>query len=159
MNRRFITVLLIVATVLPLMSGCRWIREKLDMGWIVSDPDSDSPEWVVQQGIMAAVKARKDFGAGWADYQKLLHSSEYESPQAMKEWETLRLPAMSRKVECFLRTEEGEYAFEVKEIREEEETYVKVFVSCKTSDMPTPCNLKKDPKNGDAWRIVYGCLN
>jgi hypothetical protein len=138
-------------------AGCNWVKEKTGLGRIVKEPEEESVDWVVQQVLKSA--AMEPFDAAFAEYSKYIHSTE-RGPQAMKDWETMRFRALRNKYSCFLRADEGHpYAFKVMETREEAEDYIKLFVSCKTTDMPTPCNLKKDTGAGGKWRIVYGCLN
>ena len=152
---RLLVVLLAALFVLP---GCDWIRERVGMAKTVSSPEKESAEWVVQRVLEAASK--EPFEEAFHDYRQYLHSSEKNSPQGMKEWETLRFPALRRKHQCFLAGDDDDkFAYDRMERRENREDYVVIFVKCKTSEMPTPCHLFKDPEEGGKWRVKMNCLN
>lgn len=158
MNRRAIVVICIASTLLLACTGCQWIREKFNLAYTVTDPEKESREWVIQQVLIAA--GTEPFEEAWLTYSQYLHSEEANSPQAVKEWEQLRFPALRRKHVCYLRPDEGNpYAYEVKETVVVREDYYQLRVSCKTSDMPTPCHLVRDPEDGGKWRIRFNCLN
>jgi hypothetical protein len=160
MNARVKTGLVAAALVAVVFggSGCNWVKEKIGIGRVVKAPEQESPDWVVEQVLKAA--AIEPFDAAFAEYVKWIHSDEKSSPQAMKEWETMRFKALRNKFQCFMRPEEGSpTAFKVMETRENAEDYFTIFVQCKTSDTPTPCHLKKDPSAGGKWRVKYNCLN
>ena len=144
-------------TLILLTTGCRQIREQLGIGETISEPEKETPEWVAQRVLAAATQ--EPFAKAWADYSQYLHSSEQGSPVAMKEWETLRFPALRRKHKCFLQPEAGEVAYELMERKERKEDYIELRIKCKTTEMPTPCHLKKDAEAGGKWRVVYGCMN
>lgn len=158
MSRRFVTPLLLLIAALSLGSGCKWIKMKLNMGWTVENPEEETPEWVIQRVLEASSK--EPFDDAWGEYSQYLHSDEANSPVSMKEWETLRFPALRRKHDCYLRaTEADSFAYEIKEEIPKREDYVEYRVSCKTTDMPTPCHLVQDPEVGGKWRVKYNCLN
>ena len=146
-----------LALILLLSSGCRQIREQLGIGEMIVEPEKESPEWVAQRVLAAATL--EPFAKAWGEYSQFLHSSEQGSNVAMKEWETLRFPALRRKHKCFLQPEEGEFAYELMERKERKEDYLELRIKCKTTEMPTPCHLKKDAEAGGKWRVVYGCMN
>ncbi len=151
-----ILVALLIASVF-VATGCQQIREQLGIGEIVSTPEKESPEWVAQRVLEAATK--EPFSEAWASYSSYLHSSEQGSPAALKDWETMRFPALRRKHTCFLNSEGGDYGYELMERKERKADYIELRIKCKTTDMPTPCHLKKDPEAGGKWRVVYGCMN
>ena len=151
------TISLTLCIALTLIVGCRQIREQLGIGEVITEPEKESPEWVAQRVLEASTK--EPFADAWAEYSQYLHSSEQGSPVAMKEWETLRFPALRRKHKCFLQPEEGKYAYELMERKERKEDYIELRIKCKTTDMPTPCHVKKDAEAGGKWRVVYGCMN
>jgi hypothetical protein len=156
-SRPTLTVLFLAAAIAG-GSGCKWAKQKLGMGWDVEQPERESPEWVIQRVLEAASK--ESFDEAWADYSQYLHSEESNSPAAMQVWETMKFKALRNKHQCFLRPSEvDDFAYELKEIRELSERHVKFYVSCKTSDMPTPCELAQDPEAGNKWRVRYNCLN
>jgi len=151
------TLIVLVAS-LVLLPGCDWLRQKLGMPKTIADPEKETPDWVVQRVLEAATK--EPFDQAFGEYSKYLHSSEKNSPQGMREWETLRFPALRRKHTCYLKGDEDDkFAYERMELRENRDDYVVVFVKCKTSDMPTPCHLFKDPEEGGKWRVKMNCLN
>ena len=143
--------------IVAVFPGCRQIREQLGIGEMVISPEKESPEWVAQRVLATA--SMEPFAAAWGEYSKYLHSSEQGSPAAMKDWETMRFPALRRKHKCFLQPEQGETAYELMERKERSDAYIELRITCKTTDMPTPCHLKKDAEAGGKWRGVYGCMN
>ena len=144
----------VVATGIVFGSGCNSIKETFG-GRTVEEPEEDTPEWVVQQVLRAA--AIDDFEESWNEYRVYLHSKE-QSSQAQKDWKRMRFPALRRKYECFLK-EEGAFAYTIKRTDEVSEEEIHLYVKCKTSDMPTPCKMQRDPKDDDEWRIRWNCLN
>ncbi len=158
MPSRAIAALVLCCALLTLGTGCKWVKSKMGWGWTIENPEEETPEWVVQQVLKAA--HQEPFDEAWANYSRYLHSDELNSPVAMKEWETLRFPALRRKHVCFMRpTDADEFAFEIKEEIQESEEYIQLRVTCKTTDMPTPCHLKQDPEAGNKWRVKYNCMN
>ena len=155
-------MLLALLLSLSALSGCKKIKLYMGWGYVVTEADleEESPQWVVYQVLKAA--SMEDFDEAWGAYQKFLHSDEYNSNVAMKEWETLRLPTLRRKVKCFLRPDDGDgdpYTYQVMEEKIQREDYMQLRVKCKTTDMPTPCHLVQDPEQGGKWRIKWNCLN
>ena len=146
----------IVVLSLLVCGGCRWSRMKLGLGYTVETPENESPEWVVQQVLKAA--QMEPFADAWAEYSKYLHSSEKESAAAMQSWETLKFKALRNKHVCFL-ADASKTSYVLMEEREERDDYQVLFVKCKTTDMPTPCHLFKDPNEGGKWRVKMNCLN
>ena len=123
-----------------------------------ADPTPESPVWVVKQVLRAA--AVEPFDQAFNQYSKYLHSSELESAAAMKVWETMRFPALRRKHQTYFGSDaEDPFAYELDELKEIRDDYVQVRVRSKTSDMPTPCHLFKDPMVGGQWRVKMNCLN
>ncbi len=151
-----ITLLLVLSVSLMTFGGCKKLKLFFG-GYIVTEPEKESPEWVVQQVIKASMI--EDFDKAFTEYSKWLHSSELDSSAGMTTWETMRFPALRRKHKCYLQTDDGPDAFKVKEVRELREDYIWIGVQCKTTDMPTPCHLFKDDKQGGKWRVKMNCLN
>ncbi|HIA03701.1 MAG TPA: hypothetical protein EYN66_17645 [Myxococcales bacterium] len=152
MFRRLILLLIL----LTLLTGCRWLKLKMGIGYTVTNPEEESPQWVVQQVLKAA--AKEPFSDAWRAYTQYLHSSEKDTRVGLKDWETLRFPALRRKHRCFLR-DAGPFSYLVKEEREVRDDYVQLRVLCKTTDTPTPCHLFKDPNANGKWRVKMNCLN
>lgn len=156
MTRR-ITLLVFLCVSLSALGGCKRIK-LLFGGYTVTEPEKETPQWVVQQVLKAA--AKEPFEDAFNEYSKYLHSSELESAAAMKFWETQRFPALRRKHAKYLRPEgEFKFAYKVKEEKEIREDYMQLRVQIKTSDVPTPCHLFRDPKADNNWRIKINCLN
>ncbi len=137
------------------LSGCKMIKRMLPAEE-VTDPDSGTPEEVVFKAVQAAQAG--DLESGWKAFRPLLHSKELASIQNEKEWKSLRFPAMQRKIHLFTH-EPGKPYFHIDYDSETDDGITKIFVVNMKSDMPTPCNVKPDPKANMAWRIVMGCLN
>jgi hypothetical protein len=146
----------VLLLLLSVLGGCRWLKNKLGIGYMVETPEKESPQWVVQQVLKAA--RTEPFSEAWRQYSQYLHSSERKSRVGLRDWETLRFPALRRKHRCFIR-DDSLVSFLVKEEREERDDYIQLRVLCKTSDVPTPCHLFKDPNAGGKWRVKMNCLN
>lgn len=132
--------------------SCRTIRNqlgKVGIGRTVETPDVGSPEEVVQNALRAGLEV--DMRKGWSMFRRLLHSSE-TSPIALRTWEGMRYPALRAKTELYV---EDTTAMSYTILREERPTddEVTLFLENAKSDVPTPCTLKTDPKNGGEWRI------
>ena len=151
------------------LSGCKWIKEKAGITTTVSDPDPDSPEYVVYQVLKAAIVSYKDNEkAGWLMYKKLLHSRETSAGNAqLRAWREMRWATMRRKAYLFTKDKDtkdtikdSSPTFEIAKTQEKANgKVIKIFVTNEMSDMPTPCEVKRDPKQGDKWKIVTQCLN
>jgi hypothetical protein len=156
--------------------GCRCLGEYFG-GRTVDNPDDDSPEWVVQQVIAAALSADgaykcqkfrgnkwnpkkgpdRKFNQAWKEFSQYLHSHERNSA-SLNTWKCMKFPALIKKVKCFVKDPEGP-SYVVRETREISEDEIHLMVKCKTTEMPTPCKLYRDPKDDDEWRIRFACLN
>ena len=152
--KRAATILLILSFLA--LSGCRWTKLKLGLGYTVETPESETPEWVVQQVLKAA--SMEPFEDAWAEYSKYLHSTEKDSVAAMQTWETLKFKALRNKHAKFI-ADASKTSYVLMEEREERDDYTILFVKITTSDMPTPCHLFKDPNEGGKWRVKMNCLN
>ena len=90
MRLRLLLVLVLLALVAP---GCRSIKAKLGIGELVTNPDSGSPEKLVQD-VLRAAKAPEE--AGWESFAVLLHSEETTSPVALQTWREMKWPAIRK---------------------------------------------------------------
>ncbi len=150
MRLRLLLVLVLLALVAP---GCRSIKAKLGIGELVTNPDSGSPEKLVQD-VLRAAKAPEE--AGWESFAVLLHSEETTSPVALQTWREMKWPAIRKKVDLLL-VDKAAVTFKVMDRREEGKSLV-LLVANSGSDMPTPCRLQPDPAQGGAWRIFNSCF-
>lgn len=150
---RTIRMVWVLALVLGL-PGCQAVKNRLGIGVTVSNPDAGTPEKVIQEVLRTAMMP--DAQDGWVAFASLLHSEEIASPAGMNEWETMRFPTLRRKASYLLKDKTA-LTYVVMEKRTEGNT-LKVFVQNQQSDMPTPCTLKRDPVNGNAWRVFNACF-
>jgi len=137
-----------------LMPGCQAVKNRLGIGVTISNPDPGTPEKAVQD-VLSAAMMPEDQDA-WMAFASLLHSEEVASPAAMNEWETMRFPALRRKAPYLLKDRTA-HSYVVMEKRTEGNN-LKIFVQNQQSDLPTPCTLRRDPVNGNAWRVFNACF-
>lgn len=150
MNARRLALIAALALLMVAPTGCKQIKMKLGMGYEVTDPAAGSPEHVIQQALDAG---RNDNATkGWRAFMKLLHTDQH-NPASLKSWETMKYASMRRKVDHFIVNEVGP-SFKVMRIREEDNGSITYFLFTPNSDMPTPCTVKPDPQQADAWRIT-----
>lgn len=152
MNRRaffFIGIGLIVGVV-----SCQKIKTKLGIGDTIKNPNPGTPEYTIQAVLRSA--SNSDSERGWEEFSRLLHSNETSSPVAMNDWRTMRFPAIRRKVKHLL-LDPNIFSFKVMDRREYDHTIV-LYLQNKSSDMPTPCKLKRDPKQGNTWKVYNSCF-
>lgn len=154
MQRIRVLTALALALALVAAAGCQKMKSKLGIGEVVTAPDSGSPEKVIQDVLKAGRMA--DDADGWIAFAGLLHSEETSSPAGMNEWQTLRFPALRRKID-YLLLDKAALTYKMMEKREEGQN-VKVFVANSQSDTPTPCTLRRDPAQNNAWRVYNGCF-
>ncbi len=152
--------LLVLVAIVATGTGCKQARLKLGLGYEVTDPEEESPQWVVKKVIEAG--GMEPFDTAFTEFEKYLHSDERSNHVAMKDWEVDRFPAHRRKNKCYVKDADKK-SFMVMEERAEdgkEERQISLYVKCSTTDMPTPCHLWKDDKQGGKWRIRgTNCLN
>ena len=164
--------LLFALTFLPMgfgtLASCRAINERLGISTTIDAPQPDTPEWIVHEAIQAAILSYKENeAAGWARFRKLLHSSEAWSAATERTWREMRWATMRRKVYLFTKDKDSlatvrrsSPTYELAKTGEKNRGTVKrLFVVNERSDLPTPCEVQRDPKQGNAWRIVTTCLN
>lgn len=114
----------------------------------VKAPGKDSPEAVIMGAIQAAMNP--DEAKGWAAFSALLHSSQ-QLPNSLTSWRTFNFKAFRRKVHLYL-ADDTKPDYVIDRVERPTPDRVKIFVHNERS-MPTPCQLRKDPQAGGAWRI------
>jgi hypothetical protein len=119
-------------------------------GTIVKEPVPDSPEWLIQQVLVAAMEP--DEAKGWALFESLLHEDQ-KAPNALATRRELNFAASRRKVKLFLFEDPTKPIYKVSRVVEESPTRVRIFVyNNSEGGMPTPCQLRMD-ENLKKWRV------
>lgn len=140
-----------LALLVTTTTGCKDIQRMLPARTI-ENPDPDSPEYVVQQIIKAAMI--DDFEQAWKAFRPWLHSQQLAQVSSELNWKQFNFSAMHRNVKRLYLDDPTKPIFKVDykdEIKDDEE--VKVFVVNKLSDMPTPVLLTRDPAANNQWRV------
>ncbi len=167
---------LTVATVLSCFiflapAGCQKIQKMLP-ATTVDTPDKESPEWVVQQVLKAAMDPNEP--RAWAAYRQFLHPKGASTPRALAGWRSNNFPTLRRKWDLFVVNDDGDHCRGAATKCDPTKTKphykkdydaeyndgrgLKIFVVNKGNpDYPTPCNLLKT--NDGKWRVHMGCLN
>lgn len=152
-NRRSLLILALASLLaIAVWSGsCSKIKGALGVKTSVSESSDDTPEGVIHAALVAGADA--DVERGWRAFRKLLHSEE-RNTIALRDWERLRYPRMRKKIDLFL-TSRDPITYEYSRIQERDNGAMKVFVvNSGNPDNPTPCHVKRDPKQSDRWRIT-----
>ena len=160
--RRYLHRIALFAVVLfgvSTLTGCQLVRKKFGIMTEVVDPEEDTPEWVVQQVMEAAMV--EDDEKAWRAMRKHLHSKIKSSKADMKNWKSMYFPKNTRlKVRKGLFFENDKkviWKFAYKE--ETEDNRLRVFVYNEGNpELPSPCMLAQDAKNNDEWRVIDQCL-
>ena len=140
--------------ILFVFTGCKFIKLKLGIGYMVENPEPGSPEYVMQRVLRAA--AIKDPEKSWAAFYPWLHSRERE-PGAIRTWREMKFPAIRRKVRYYIR-DPHTFSYKLKRIKKGLEGTLYLYIYNPNTDVPTPCKFKKDPKANGAWRVFSSCL-
>ncbi|MBP46510.1 MAG: hypothetical protein CMH53_01065 [Myxococcales bacterium] len=144
---------------LLLLGGCDSIRTTIDkvrlktIGITVTEPDTETAEWVLMNAIEAA--RDKNEAAGWQKFQHMLHSSE-RSVAALRGWYTGAWPRMRKQIDHY--DINGDGSFKIVDVREMTRSAggiagYEYYIVSKKKEMPTPCAVYKDEENGEKWRI------
>ena len=144
---RLVLVGLLALLALP---GCQFLRLKLGFGYTVDVAAPDTPERVLQDALKAALEP--DAEKGWLEFLKLLHT-EQKDKGSLEAWKSLKFREMRKKATNYI-TNVATSGFTVKRIREEDDGNVSYFLLSPKTDMPTPCTVKPDPEQSNAWRIT-----
>jgi hypothetical protein len=153
-NRLTIALALSLVALSLSATGCQKMKTKLGLGEVVTAPDPGTPEKAIQDVLKAGRMA--DEADGWIAFAGLLHSEETASPAGMNEWQTLRYPSLRRKV-GYLLLDKAALTYKLMDKREEGQN-VRVFVANSQSDAPTPCMVRRDPAQNNAWRVFNSCF-
>jgi hypothetical protein len=112
-------------------------------GTIVRNPPEGSPEWLVQQVLVAAMDP--DEAKGWERFVSLL-SEDQKIEKALISRRELNFAASRRKVKLFLFEDPTKPIYKVDRVQQEEENIWRIFVHNNSPDsMPTPCQVRFDP--------------
>jgi len=149
MTRKLVLLLLAAS-----LFSCQQIKMKLGLGEKIANPPPGSPEKVIQEVLKSALQ--DDPEVGWEAFSVLLHSEELESPAALNDWRTMRFPAIRKKA-SYLVIDKASATYILMQKKEEGPSLI-LYVKNSQSDMPTPCKLRKDPQNGNAWRVFNACF-
>lgn len=143
-------VALIGLLLLLTLSGCQFLKLKTGIGYDVDVAASGSPERVIQEALKASLDP--DAEKGWVDFLKLLHS-EQKDKGSLDSWKSLKFREMRKKASNYV-SNVATTGFTVKRVREEDDGNVSYFLHSPKTDMPTPCTVKPDPEQSNAWRIT-----
>jgi len=119
-------------------------------GTVVKNPPVDSPEWLIQQVLVAAMEP--DEAKGWALFLSLLHEDQkYEN--ALVSRRTMNFAASRRKVKLFLFEDPNLPVYKVSRVVEESPKQVRFFIyNNSEGGMPTPCEVRMDDTL-KKWRL------
>lgn len=132
-----------------LLPGCEAIdkaRMRI-LGVTVDQPEPETAEWVIKQALMAA--ADKDEERGWANFQKMLHTSE-RTTNALRGWYQGNWPRMRHQTKLYL---DDQGRFVLRDFKIQQNEGIDYFVENKVRDLPTPCSVYIDHNNNNLWRI------
>jgi len=132
------------------LPGCQFLRLKLGFGYGVDVAVAGTPEAVIQDALKAAIEP--DAEKGWVEFLKLLHT-EQKDKGSLESWKGLKFREMRKKATNYV-TNVATTGFTVKRVREEDDGNVSYFLHSPKTDMPTPCTVKPDPEQSNAWRIT-----
>ena len=135
-------------------TSCRMIKLKLGIGYTVENPDPDSPE-AVMQNVLKALTIR-DPQKSWSRFLPLLHTHEHGGGY-INTWRKMKFKHMRNVVNYYI-LDPSTYSFKVKRVQEGLEDTLILYIASKKTDIPTPCKFKRDPHNGNAWRVYSSCL-
>lgn len=119
-------------------------------GTVVKAPIPDSPEWLIQQVLVASLEP--DFEKGWAHFESLLHEDQ-KIEKALISRKQLNYPASRRKVNLFIFEPGPTPIYRIDRIVDEGPNQYRIFVHNNSPDsMPTPCEVRYQ-ENIKKWRI------
>jgi len=134
--------------------GCQRIKTKLGIGETITNPEPGSPEKVIQDVLRAAKVVDEE--EGWQQFSALLHSDETELPSSLNAWREFKYRAIRKKAD-YLLLDKVAFTFKVMDRRDDGKS-LRIFVANSASDTPTPCILRQDPAQGNAWRVWSSCF-
>ena len=153
---RFIRSLVIASFLIGLAAPACEMCQKYLPAKTIDNPEQGSPEWVIYQAITAALMDKTD--EGYKLVRPLLHSEIIDSIAAEQHYRTDVFEAFHRKAKLFsIDDKTGAYKLDYTKDDEKPGEIIKIFVVNEKSDMPTPCRLKRDPKQNNEWKISNQC--
>ena len=99
-----------------------------------------------------AAALEPDEAKGWKAYRALLHSEQLSSAISEKTWRTMNYSTLRRKARLYLE-DDGKPAYKLAYSEGVAPTSLKLFIFNEKSEVPTPCTLKPDATQQNAWRI------
>ena len=119
----------------------------------IRNPAAGTPEEVVTKALEAALAG--DFAA----YVAMVHSEHKETARQRSQRERYEWTRFKRQAEWYVASR-NPLAWELVRRAAEGEAYLKMFVKDQKHPdrMPVPVRMKKDPKAGNAYRIVVNSL-
>lgn len=150
----FLMIGLVVLGNVFLSTSCQKIKTKLGIGDTITNPEPGSPEKVLQDVLRSALEPDEE--KGWLLFVSLLHSDETELPSTISNWRQNKYPAIRRKV-GYLVKDKSTVEYKIMDRRDLGKS-LKYFVENIASDMPTPCEVRQDPKQGNAWKVFNSCF-
>ncbi len=139
-----------VAALLLTSVGCQDVRRMAGITTTIDDPDPGTPEAVLYDALTAALD--KDEAKGWKAFRSLLHSEQLSSAISEKTWRTMNFSTLRRKARLYLE-DDGKPAYQLAYTEDVAPASLKLFIFNEKSEVPTPCTLKPDPAQNNAWRI------
>lgn len=111
-------------------------------GTVVRNPEPNSPEWLIQQVLVASMEP--DFEKGWALFESLL-ADDQKIEKALISRKQLNYPASRRKVKLFLYEDPEKPYYKIERIVQEGPNQYRFFLNNNSPDsMPTPCEVRYD---------------
>lgn len=134
------------------LDGCRKLKTKIGLGELVEYPKEGTPEKVIQEVLKSAAMPEEE---GWQKFMTLLHSEE-KLPTLLNNWRQFSYREIRKKVDYFVK-DKSIFSFKIKDEKLEGEN-LKIFIENSMSDIPSPCTLRKDKAEGNAWKVFSSCL-
>ncbi|MBM4387430.1 MAG: hypothetical protein FJ088_06790 [Deltaproteobacteria bacterium] len=134
------------------LDGCRKVKTKIGLGELVEYPNEGTPEKVIQEVLKSAAMPEEE---GWQKFTTLLHSEE-KLPTLLNNWRQFSYREIRKKADYFIK-DKAMFSFKIKDEKSEGES-LKIYIENSMSDVPTPCTLRKDKSEGDAWKVFGSCL-
>jgi hypothetical protein len=144
-------ILLLLLLIGVSSAGCKQIK-KLLPATEVDNPAEGTREWLVYKAIEAAMI--KEEAASYAAIRPLLHTDVVAMSSSENSFRTMNYPAFRRKVTTFTPDpSKPTYLLDYDQEDADDFEY-RLFVVNKTSDMPSPFRLRRDPNANNEWRIA-----
>jgi hypothetical protein len=156
MTRKTLFAIVLVAVAVASATGCQKIKTRLGIADTITNPEPGTPEKTVQDVLRVAKIADEE--EAWQKFVPLLHSAETESPASLSNWREFKFRSIRKKAD-YLLTDKNTYEYKVIDRRDDiDGKTMRIFVVNAQSDMPTPCKLERDPKQGNYWKLSGACF-